>query len=228
MSNVLDGGVLALGQIAMFPVSIDGVKVAHNISSAFPEIREGTLQLSSVGGYWPLAYEADDKTTLYNPGAIPPGGSLASLPLTAAVKLLTSQFTIKSIKTTNVGAVSRKLHIETAYFNIDAGTYDPAALAVELTEKLAASRGILPALSGTVDQKYEPNNTFFSRIDEPRFVGLNFRRCDFDTAQIGTPIVFLPTYAYVNHKTRLSRCGYFTHRHCNYTGNSKPRSDTLL
>ena len=196
--DVLDGEALILGQVAMFPVSIDGVVLAHNKSADFPKIREGTLQLASVNGYWPLAYAADQKTILYNPGAIPPGGSLGSLPLTAAIPLSAGQFQIKSVKTTNIGAPSRKLHIETAYFNIDPGTYDPAALAVAITEKLAASRGILPAISDTVDQRYEPSNTFFARVDEPRFNDLNFRRCDFTTAQVGTDICFndINTYQY--------------------------------
>ena len=162
--------------------------------SPLPSIvfKEGSIKISNIAGYWPGKFLNGDLTQV----SFGPGGSFS--PLNPAGTQFDLQYQCQlnqfafNILSTAGGNTNLNLDVQTATAVLKPGAYDPASLAVELTQLFASSGGLFVQNGQT---QFQPNNPILTRTDASLNENLVFRRLDFSGAA-DVSFTNLNTYQY--------------------------------
>ncbi len=145
------------------------------------KFRTGTLIYHSVAGEW--VGENFNKNVFVGSsvpgGTFPPKGPQSH---SDNVPMKKTEFSIASYNTSSAGAGAIHLDKKVAVANINPGTYDPKALAVQITQDLNDSQGIQDPPSAVANQYLFPNNPLLQRTDEE--AGILLRTIDFSGTDV--------------------------------------------
>ena len=139
--------------------------------------RRGSMKICALNGFWPGAnLNNDGKFQLaYGPygSFYPPNGQNGHL-YDTEYPFLSNQFSFQ-VNSTQTGNTGLTLDLQTATAVLKPGTYDPGALAVELTQLFSSANGLVN-VNGI--NEFQPNNPFLTRTDIARNSEMLFRRLD--------------------------------------------------
>jgi len=157
-------------------------------------MRRDSLRIAGVSGFWSGALN----NSIQDYSAFPPEGAFITgypygIQYCDEAPYQVSQFEFYQVDTPPFGS-STGLQLDIGTFNttLKAGRYDPASLAVRLTQLLSDANGLLPPPAPPADpnQLYVPANSFLTRTDAPKNASMVFRQLDFSA---GTPTINFTT-----------------------------------
>lgn len=157
--------------------------------------KTGSFKLASIRGYWPGRYLANGPT--YTPAfgpagsAAPPNGGNGAA-YDTEFPYLDSQFRFIFTETTIVQS-GLVLDLQTANAVLKAGRYDPAALAVQLTQLFSSSNGLVISNNKAL---FQPVNPILTRTDGPLNESMVFRRVNIPAGTANVTFDDTNTYAY--------------------------------
>ena len=163
--------------------------------------KTGSFKLASLSGYWGGRYLNDGPayTAAFGPaGAFAPQNQGRSPVPTGTgwdteFAMFASQFvfTFESAPVVQSGLV---LDVQHSNAVLKAGRYDPASLAVQLTQLFSSANGLVQYNNQNL---FQPNNQFLTRTDGPLNASMVFRRLDMVA---GSTVTFNDsnTYAYLD------------------------------
>ena len=154
------------------------------VASLNLRFKSGSFKLASVSGYWAGKYLNNDgsNTVAYGPGgAFAPQNGGAGTDYDTQFAMTAAQFDTFNVQTTDVETNSRVLDIVNSNAILKAGKYDPASLAVQLTQLFSSANGLVQYVTppSSVQSLFQPNNQLLTRTDGPLNNEMVFRRLDF-------------------------------------------------
>ena len=147
------------------------------VASLNLRFKTGSFKLASVSGYWAGKYLNNDGslTVAYGPGgAFAPQNGGAGTDYDTQFAMTADQFDF-TVTSNNVATSSRVLDIVAANAILKAGKYDPASLAVQLTQLFSSANGLVQYNNQSL---FQPNNQLLTRTDGPLNNAMVFRRLD--------------------------------------------------
>ena len=166
--------------------------------------KTGSLKLANIGGYWGGKYLNNDGkniTSFGDTGSNAPQGTFPDpnegSDYDLSYPILQSQF--KFIPTgTTIAPSSRTLDIQNASVVLKAGRYDPASLAVQLTQLFSSADGLV---NSNGQNLFQPNNTLLTRTDGDLNDNMAFRRMNITPGTTNITFDNTNTYTYIDLST---------------------------
>ena len=163
-------------------------------------MRKESLRVAGVSGFW----SGENNNSIQKYGAFPQSGAFTTgypkgIQYCDEVPYQVSQFEFFKVDTPDViSSTGLQLDIGTFNATLKAGRYDPASLAVRLTQLLSDANGLLPppVPPADPDQLYVPANSFLTRTDVPRNASMVFRQLDFSAGIPNISFTTANTYSY--------------------------------
>jgi len=157
--------------------------------------KTGSFKIASITGYWAGRYVSNGPNFVASFGpagsAAPPnGGSGAGYD--TEFPYLASQFDF-TFTSTPVASSGQTLDIQTTNAVLKAGRYDPAALAVQLTQLFSSADGLVESNNQAL---FQPINTLLTRTDGPLNSNMTFRRMNIPNGTANVTFDNTNTYSY--------------------------------
>jgi hypothetical protein len=157
--------------------------------------KTGSFKLANISGYWPGRYIANgpNYTAAFGPAgsAAPPNGGTGA-GYDTEFPYLESQFRF-SLTSTPVATSGLVLDIQTTNAVLKAGRYDPAALAVQLTQLFSSADGLVEYNNQAL---FQPVNPLLTRTDGPLNQSMIFRRMNIPNGTANVAFNNTNTYSY--------------------------------
>jgi hypothetical protein len=174
--------------------------------------KTGTLKLASLSGYWPGKYLNNDGKTIPSFGDVGSNAPQGTFPdpnegadYDTEYPVLASQF--RFVPTTTIIAASQQsLDVQNLTAVLKAGKYDPASLAVQLTQLFSSADGLVQYNNQSL---FQPVNTLLTRTDGPLNENMVFRRMNIPAGTTNVTFANSNTYLYNAWATTKEPIPYF-------------------
>lgn len=157
--------------------------------------KTGSFKLANITGYWPGRYVANGPNFVaaFGPAgsAAPPNGGTGA-GYDTEFPYLESQFKF-NLTSTPVASSGQSLDIQTTNAVLKAGRYDPAALAVQLTQLFSSANGLVESNGRAL---FQPVNPLLTRTDGPLNENMSFRRMNIPNGTSNVTFDNTNTYSY--------------------------------
>jgi hypothetical protein len=155
--------------------------------------KTGSFKLAGITGYWPGRYidNGPNYTAAFGPaGSMAPPNGGNGTGYDTEFPYLESQFKF-TVDTSPIVASGTALDLQTTNAVLKAGRYDPAALAVQLTQLFSSANGLTQYNNQSL---FLPTNPLLTRTDGPLNESMIFRRMNIPNGT--SPVTFDNTNTY--------------------------------